>query len=392
VREFLRAKDMLDSEAVDPLEGTTAPLQPPELLETAQEFQQAQGSYADLDRDVVALMLCCFAACAPLPDVEEPPKQMEAIVRWELWLAELRTLPADAPEWETVTEFIESVQRLGEEKCREREESREQLRDALASLKNQAVADLEYFGLHVTSWTAEVCPFAEAMALAEQVTQFHEALSTHRHLRQQRGATLTEDRSLRDERDRLEELVLQTHARLSTALTISPPESPAPQTRASETPVPHVEEATPQQEGISHKEDQGALTPLTSSLSLSSEPPRDKTSGMPASEPTTDLPPPEVVVSLLEQATTKEQHHEDMTPLALSSSPVPAPTRVETPSALAAPAPAAEMPPEDATGMPPRAKTVSGEEGTVLSETLEDQDVPLVPQKLPSSQEVATLL
>jgi hypothetical protein len=218
VREFLRARDMLATEAVDPPQGATTSLEPPEIFEATTAFQ---AQYADFDRDNVAFMLCYFAVRAPLPDEEALLKKEGATVRWEQWLTELRGLPADAPEWETVTEFVESVQQLGKDKRREREVSREQLRRALASLQDQATADLAYFELEVASWTAEACPFAEATALAAQVTQLHEALSTHGHLRQQRGVTLTEDRHLRTERDRLAEFVLQTHARLSTARGIT---------------------------------------------------------------------------------------------------------------------------------------------------------------------------
>jgi len=273
VREFLRTRDMLATEVVDPSEGATASLEPLEIFEVTTAFQ---AQYVDFDRNNVALMVCCFAVRAPLPAEEAFSKKEGATVRWEQWLTELRGLSADAPEWETVTEFVESVQQLGKDKRREREASREPLRRALASLQEQATADLAYFELEVASWTAEACPFAEATALAAQVTQLHEALSTHGHLRQQRGVTLTEDRHLRTERDRLAEFVLQTHARLSTALTISPPENPAAQTPSPKTPLPHVEEATLKEEGTSKKEEQKDRIPCTSSCSTNAEPVRVK--------------------------------------------------------------------------------------------------------------------
>ena len=166
VFDFLRARGMLTTETVDRREGATASLAPAEIFEVASALQVQN---ADFDRDDITLMIYCFAERVPLLAEDKPQKKEGAIMQWEQWLAELRALPADAPEWETVTEFVESVQRLEEEKRREREASREQLRRALAVLRDQAVADLKYFELDITSWTVEVCPLAEAVALAAQV-------------------------------------------------------------------------------------------------------------------------------------------------------------------------------------------------------------------------------
>ena len=389
VRDFLRTRGMFATGAVDSGEGATASLTSTEICEAATVFQT---QYANFDRDNVALMLYCFAERALLLAEDEPPKKEGATMKWEQWLAELRTLPADAPEWKTMNEFVVSVQRLGEEKRREHEASREQLRRALAAVRDQAVADLEYFALDVTAWTAEACPLAEVIALAEQVMQLHEALSAHRLLRQQHSVTLTEHRNQRNKLDRLEELVFQAHARLSTALAVSPPESPPPQTPPPETPLPQVEEATSKEEGTSQKEGQEDMIPRTSALSSSSEPTRVETGGMPALKPTTAMPPPEVPLPHMEEGPSIEAGQEETISLDASSSSVSESTRVETHGALAAPEPTAEIPPDDSTGVPTRERALAEEENTTLSEKREVQDEPIVPQELRSSQEVAALL
>jgi hypothetical protein len=389
MREFLRARDMLATEAVASPAGATASLKPPEIFEVTTAFQ---AQYRDFDRDDVSLMLCCSAERAPLPDEDKLSQKEGATMRWEQWLAELQALPADAPEWETVPGFVEAVQQLREQKRREYEASREQLRCALTTLRDQATADLAYFELEVASWTAEVCPSAEATALAALVMQLHEALSTHRHLRQQCGVTLTEDRHLRKERDRLAEFVLQTHARLSTALTVSPPENLAPQTPAPKTSLPHVEEAPPQEEGTSQQEEQEDMIPCTPSGSTSAEPVRVETGGTPASEPTTDMPPPEVLLPHLEEGSSIETGQEEaLSRDTFSSSGAESPG-VEIPGAPTAPEPTAEMSPTDLTRVLTRARALPETERTTLSEQLEVQDASIVSQELRSSQAVASLL
>ncbi len=76
----------------------------------------------------MTLMLCCLTGHAPLPAHGEKSFSEEgATTKWQQWLEELRALPADALEWDTVTEFVEAVKQLGEEKHQAREAARSSL-------------------------------------------------------------------------------------------------------------------------------------------------------------------------------------------------------------------------------------------------------------------------
>lgn len=260
VREFLATKGIEVVEPTEMEDGFPGAWTTTEMLETAAEFRE---EHPDFDENDVTLMLCCLTGRAPLPDEmaealiaeiaeelheQETPEKGAIALRWEQWLQELRALPADAPEWETVADFAEALRQLAEEKRRERETTRERLRQALASLQEQAREELRYFDFtDVMEWTAETCPLAEAASLAEQVEQLQEALLKHRDLRQRPAATLAEDRQRREELEKLEKRIVEAHDRLARVLMpTSPPEKPPPSPPTSEEEPPAPEEKPPE--------------------------------------------------------------------------------------------------------------------------------------------------
>ena len=145
-------------------------------------------------------------------------------MKWLQWLEQLRSLPADAHEWDTILEFIEAVTQLSEEKHQEREASRNMLRLALEDLVTHNGQELDYFALgDVTSWSAAACPLTDVLVLTQQVEQLHECLVKHLALSQQPATTLMEERQRRADLATLEETILQAHTSLCLLYT-----SPSP--------------------------------------------------------------------------------------------------------------------------------------------------------------------
>ena len=152
--------------------------------------------HPEFDRDDVSLMLCCLTGRAPLseeeetiaehdlPQYEDASPQEVSDLDCGRWLEELQALPPDAPQWERVPEFIEAVQQLAEEKRQAREGKRDNLRRALATLREHGVDALTFFAMaDVAHWTAETCPLADVEALSKEVEQLQALLLRHSILR-----------------------------------------------------------------------------------------------------------------------------------------------------------------------------------------------------------------
>lgn len=242
VRAFLSARGTTMVE-ISMQDGFTGDWTAVEMLETAETFR---GKHPDFDEDDVALMLCCLTGQAPIPDemaevaptfaIEELGKNTEgeesqeevSTLKWDQWLDELRALPSDAAEWETVTPFIEDLQQLAQEKLHECNAARGIVEEALRQLMEQAAEELDYFGLaDVAGWKAETVPFAEVTTWAEEIETFRGLLIQHREIRQRSASSLAEERRRRETLGELEERVIQTHAHLATMFMPPPfPEGP----------------------------------------------------------------------------------------------------------------------------------------------------------------------
>ncbi|MGQ4808464.1 hypothetical protein NKDENANG_01847 [Candidatus Entotheonellaceae bacterium PAL068K] len=226
-RTFLRSQGLPVVDPADFKEGFSASWATTEMFETVAAFQ---AQHADFDKDDVVLMLCYLTGGrAPLPVDTEPRQEESSVMKWRQWLEELRALPADAPEWDSLTEFIDELQLLDNEKRQEREAARDRLRHALATLLEQATDELDYFGISdVRGWSADRCPLHESAALAEQVEQLGQDLLQHRALRHNMAANLAEERQRRNDLETLEAAIIQTHERLAQAFTSPAPDSSPP--------------------------------------------------------------------------------------------------------------------------------------------------------------------
>ena len=186
-------------------------------------------------------------------------------VHWEQWLTMLRTLPAEAPEWDGLATFLKAVGQLSEAKRLERE-SGHRLRQALMSLAANCSDGLDFFGLtnEVLEWTGEAYPPTEVAALVEAVEMLRGLLGKHWALYQKRAApTLSEERARRHALLELENDVTKAYDRLAqtfqTAHTAPPPE-PAPPQKAEHKPPQKAQQEVQQkaQQEVQQKAQQEA--------------------------------------------------------------------------------------------------------------------------------------
>ena len=141
-------------------------------------------------------------------------------VNWEHWLAALRALPADAAEWEGVSNFLKAVQQLSDTKRLERE-STHRVRSKLMSLAAEYSDALDFFGLtdEVLEWTGVPYPPNEVSSLVDQINALQTHLAKHWGLCQRPSApTLAEERAKRRALLELEEDVTAAYDRLSATL------------------------------------------------------------------------------------------------------------------------------------------------------------------------------
>ena len=202
---------------------------------TCDKVVEANGS---LDRDEVALMLCCVTGKLPMP-LANAPEDEERPMKSDLLhqtLTYLSQLPANSPQWETdVPAFLSTIAELSEEKATERaaEASLEELVRTLSEFKDRYSQQLDYFELDIANWTAPAhfnsSVLEEAHRLLGQLSGFFDQ---HRAI-PQRGPSLTETRRLNKEREEVEEAILRVQLALDQLLTTDrepdePPRKPTP--------------------------------------------------------------------------------------------------------------------------------------------------------------------
>ena len=136
-------------------------------------------------------------------------------------LAYLKDLPASSPQWETdVPTFLSSVTKLTEEKEAElaAAASLQALSRAIEELIDQYSAQLEYFELDVSGWTAttnaNASSLAEAHGLIEELSGF---IDEHSSI-PERGSSLSETRHHNEKREKIEERILSAKSELDQIL------------------------------------------------------------------------------------------------------------------------------------------------------------------------------
>ncbi|PKN60689.1 MAG: hypothetical protein CVU53_01790 [Deltaproteobacteria bacterium HGW-Deltaproteobacteria-11] len=247
------------------------------MLAAVASVRQQHPSF---DEDDTALMLCYISGRAPIPDelmdnfaasatsndqpqggsqdktqvhtaqsLENTASQETVPVPttsslFQNILTQLQSLPHDAIEWEQMPAYAASLQALAEQKLAEREQGRDQLRQALILLSREAGAPLAWWGYDVSTWSADLCPWNQAAALAQQIQQWQTALLEHAGLLQAPTGSRTEEQARRSALDGLEADIQGRYAKLNAALrrgspgpvTPSDAGTTAPQTPSEPTP------------------------------------------------------------------------------------------------------------------------------------------------------------
>ena len=166
-------------------------------------------------------------------------------------LTYLRDLPASSPQWETdVPTFLSSATKLTEEKEAElaAAASLQALSRAIEELTDQYSAQLEYFELDVSGWTAttnaNASSLAEAHGLIEELSGF---IDEHSSI-PERGSSLSETKRLDKGREEVEERILSTKSTLDRELTTDggPGDSPPKPTSGPLSPPTELHSAAPE--------------------------------------------------------------------------------------------------------------------------------------------------
>jgi len=247
VHDFLTARDLLALDIHDLQLCFSKTCKTSELLDLVDAFE---AEHPDHDRDDIALMLCCLSGQMPVPEdfVEEATadkpagslQKGEGAMIWEEWLRELRAMPANAPEWEKIPDFLASVEQIAGDKKQERESEaiRQKLSQALALLNEQCENGINFFQMNCAAWSAEACSQAECTALLEKIGQLREMLERYMELRGRPAENLKDEKSRREELEQLEQQVSSLHSEINK-LTLIPNEE---QTKSGAEAGPAIED------------------------------------------------------------------------------------------------------------------------------------------------------
>jgi hypothetical protein len=245
---------------------------------------------------------------------------------WDDWLAFLRKLPADAPEWSGADAFSADFGAILDAR-RAQMARRQRLDDALARLKRQAGAQLDWWGFtDAAGWKA--LPAAAAQSgIEEKVDGFQEALITHAKILSVVPKNARDFEILREGERRSTETIRKLHAELAVFLSPSPDagQDTAPGAAVVAAPTPVITPPPPAEPVRTLRIDE--LPQSTPKLAPAQ--PKSTTPTVSKAEP----PRPPVPATPLDAAS--------------KSGPIRQPASASPPSAVAKPAPA--LPPAPAT-------------------------------------------
>ncbi len=332
--------------ALEFLRNSAEPVQEPVLIETefpavwstddmetaASEFLRQHASF---DEDDVALMLCYLSGRAPVPvevlehlasaatsmDRSQQPESgtLQVAVPTQLTsrsevpivsdtptifmdvLARLQALSPDAQEWDRMPLLIASIEALGQSKRAEREQGRDQLRQALITLHREAEAALDWWGYDIGAWSADSCPWNQAAELAVQIGQWQTDLLQHAHLRQAPTTSRAEEQSRRKAVDELEVNIQRCHAELDATLSSGGPGPGGPrddEKAPTRIPPEPAEEVAPSPAGLVSGVADLSVVPVQETKQAEPVPPRaDVAEAPPAGPISPETSEPQVIES-----------------------------------------------------------------------------------------------
>lgn len=323
VSEFLRlqGEPVLEPSQIE--DAFPSAWSPEAMFAATEAFLQEHPSF---ERDDVALMLCYISGRAPVPEeplensmspqissnrtedsqtdsagqqpehlqtgaadqmTEPEPVQIASSLEdsnvselpstFQDILSHLQSLPPDAGEWDRIASLIDAIRSLTESKLAERNQGREQLRQALLALKQEAGDALRWWEYDCDSWSAEVPPWHQTLALAGRILQWQGELLEHARLRQTPTSSRAEEQSRRAALDDLESRIQHGFVELDAALR---PGQPGPTT-------PHEEEVSAPPSAEETRQDEG---------------PSPEAGSLPVMSPTESVVPTESEIEIEEEA------------------------------------------------------------------------------------------
>ena len=157
---------------------------------------------------------------------QDQPQPPERRIDWNSWLVTVQALSPEASDWESIPQFLKTLEHLYEENQQKRREwntQRQSLQEALNNLSTRAGEMLRFFGIQdISQWTVEACspPYiATAAQLSEQL--FSLLLEYHKHSRRP-ASTRAEARLYRQKVVQLEDDIEETYERLVEMFPPSP--------------------------------------------------------------------------------------------------------------------------------------------------------------------------
>ena len=199
------------------------------------------GAHDDLDKDDVALMLCCVTGRMP-SDTVEPPGGKDSSMEQNILnqtVSYLEGLAVDSPEWEAVPGFLASVSGLSDANAAAREAlaSREALADAVSEFQGRHSSQLAYLELDDSGWTApaDSDPSFASEAL-DLIRQLDELIATFESIDIQ-ASTFAETMRLLREREEVMHRIRSVKSELDVILTPAngpdrPPDRPSSDERS----------------------------------------------------------------------------------------------------------------------------------------------------------------
>jgi hypothetical protein len=198
---------------------------------------------------------------------------------WTRILQEMRNLPAEAPEWETLEEFLEEARAIGEEKRRERwlQDQRIALQQAVETFCAKREERIRFFQMdRCADWSVEACVPERVEEALRTLQELGTRMDQYEDLYNLRPATVAERREWQRQLDVLEEQVLALYAQLNEYLTVQekmlPPVSSLPEEGAAveeereEVPaverVPEVEEEVAEEVSATPEVEEGRMEEL----------------------------------------------------------------------------------------------------------------------------------
>lgn len=180
--------------------------------------------------------------------IAEVAKDSQTTTSWVQALEIWESLPAQAPIWDDVDEFVEALRKVTSAKLLERNAGRDALRKALEELCAGFGDDLEYFETRACAWQADSVSRTEAQGIADRVGELHAEMRGRKALIEKPAAHYAEAKRQREEISAMEDTIFghlsalsgKFEAQAGGASSEDTP-SPAP-TTATESPPPSVVE------------------------------------------------------------------------------------------------------------------------------------------------------